>query len=190
MKKLCFLLVFLAFAVWAYPAELKIMGGVNLSKSTEPVPGPYFEFYYKPVFGAGAILGIGLEFNLTQRTEIEVDALYFQKGSRIKEIFDNIAGDPFLVRMDELSFPVLFKFHFKPGTSPYILGGGELAIVLAKGPKWIDYGFVCGAGFRKQVRSAYISLEGRYHHGLQDTDRGSWELRKMRVFALITGLSF
>lgn len=189
MKKLYSLLVILVFASWAYPAELKIMGGVSLSKSTEPVQGTGFEYYYKPVYGAGAILGGGLEFNLTQRIAFEVDAFYFQKGSRIKIIFEDVVVDPFMERMDELSFPVLFRYHLKPGTFPYILGGGELAIVLARDPKRIEYGLVCGAGFRKQLRSVIISLEGRYHHGLQDTNRGNWELRKMRVFAFIVGFS-
>ncbi|OGD19278.1 MAG: hypothetical protein A2W03_13110 [Candidatus Aminicenantes bacterium RBG_16_63_16] len=189
MKKTSFLLVFLGFASWVYPTELRILGGVNLSKSTEPVQGVIFDFYYKPVYGAGAILGGGLELTLTQRIALEVDALYFQKGSKIKIIYGNVVGDPFLERMDELSFPILFKYYFKQGSSPYVLGGGELAIVLAKDPKNIDIGLVFGAGFRKQVRSTYISLEGRYHHGLKDTTTGSWALRKMRVFALIVGLS-
>ena len=129
------------------------------------------------------------EAHASPRIALEVDALYFQKGSKIKIIYGNVVGDPFLERMDELSFPILFKYYFKQGSSPYVLGGGELAIVLAKDPKNIDIGLVFGAGFRKQVRSTYISLEGRYHHGLKDTTTGSWALRKMRVFALIVGLS-
>jgi len=192
MKKLlCFLLASLAYVSWAYPAELKIMGGVSLSRSTEPLRGAIFELDYEPVYGAGAILGGGLEFNLKQKIAFEIDALYFQKGSRIRVSWesDDVVVDRFMERMDELSFPALLKLYFKPGASPYILGGGELAIVLTKDSKPIDFGLVCGAGFRKKICSAYISLEVRYHHGLQDTNGGSWDLRKMRVFALIVGLS-
>ncbi len=190
MKRLPFLFIFLAIAPWAFPAELKILGGVSLSRSTEPVNGPVFDYYYKPVYGAGIIFGSGLEFNLAPRITLEIDALYIQKGSRVQVRYGDDVIDLSRIRTDELSFPALFKFHYRRGTSPYILGGGELAVVLAKDARTIDYGLVVGVGFKKQIHSAYLSLEGRYHHGLQDTNRGPYvELRRMRVFAFLVGLS-
>jgi len=190
MNKALLLLVFMAFVSRAHPAELKIIGGVCLSRSTEPVDGPVFDYYYKPIYGAGAIFGGGLEFNLTQRVVFELDALYIQKGSRIEVRYGDIISERTRVRTDELSFPALFKFLYRPGTSPYILVGGELAVVLAKDARTIDYGLVFGAGFRKKVHNAYISLEGRYHYGLQNTNSGRYvELRRMRAFAFLVGWS-
>jgi hypothetical protein len=192
MKKMCFLLVFLVFAVWAYPVEIKFMSGANLSKSSEPVLNRG-EDPVRAVYGVGAVVGGGIEFTLTKNIAFEVDALYFQKGSRV----EFLSGDEILSRitkrLDELSFPVLFKFRLKQGTSPYILGGGELALMFPEDASGIDYGLVCGIGFRKQMRSVSISLEGRYHHGLQDTRHEAPEpfvvIRKMRVFAFMVGLS-
>lgn len=190
MRKFLFLFLSLVFISSAYPDQLKIMAGVSLSRSTEPLSGPAFDFYYKPIYGTGAVFGGGLEFNLTQRVVFELNALYIQKGSRVEVRYGDVVIERTRVRTDELSFPVLFRFHYRPGTSPYILGGGELAFVLAKDARTIDYGLVVGAGFRKQVHDAYLCFEGRYHHGLQDTNRGPFiELRRMRAFVFLFGLS-
>lgn len=189
MKRLLFLFILSVIATGAFPAELKILGGVSLSRSTEPVDGPVFDYYYKPVYGAGIIFGGGLEFDLAPRIALEIDALYIQKGSRVEVRYGDEVIDITRIRTDELSFPVLFKFHYRRGTSPYILGGGELAVVLAKDARAIDYGLVFGVGFRKKIQGAFLSLEGRYHHGLQDTNRGPYVLRRMRAFAFLVGLS-
>ncbi len=121
---------------------------------------------------------------------IEADALFFQKGSRIR--YEMSAIEPFMARINELSIPVLVKVFFKPGTSPYILGGGEFAFVLTDGPKSVDYGLIGGIGFRKQLNNIGISLEARYHHGLQDMRPDNLifsvfptGLRKMRVFVFM-----
>ncbi len=190
MKRLFFLFLLLVIASWAFPAKLKILGGVSLSRSTEPVDGPVFDYYYKPVYGAGVIFGGGLEFNLAPRIALEIDALYIQKGSRVEVRYGDEVIDLVRIRTDELSFPALFRFHYRRGTSPYVLGGCELAVVLAKDARAIDYGLVFGVGYRKQMHSALLTLEGRYHHGLQDTNRGPHVgLRRMRALAFLVGVS-
>jgi len=190
MKRLPFLFVFLVIASRAFPAELKILGGVCLSRSTEPVQGPVFDYYYKPVYGAGVMFGGGVEFNLAPRIALEIDALFIQKGSRIEMRYDDEVVDLTRVRVNELSFPAFFRFSYRRGTSPYVLGGGELAVVLAKDARAIDYGLVFGVGYRKQMHSVLLTLEGRYHHGLQDTNRGPHvELRRMRALAFLVGVS-
>lgn len=189
MRKAIGLSAFLVIASFAYPAEVKVMAGFSFSRSTRPVQGGGFDLNYRPIYSAGAILGSGLELDLSGRTAIEVDVLYIQKGSKIKVTSGDIVVERYLRRMGELSLPVFLKYHMKPGTSPYILGGGELAVVLAEAPKSVDYGLIFGVGFRKHIPGAYVCFEGRYHHGLRDMRTESWGLRKMRAFALLVVLS-
>ena len=200
MKKMCLVLVFLVFASWVYAVDFKILGGINLSRSTEPLAGHWIEEYSATTqYGAGVLFGAGVEFYLSQSVALEVDGFYFQKGSRLElRYWDEVVGHS-IDRMNELSFPVLLKIYLRPGTSPYLLGGGEFAFVLANQSDPYNYGFVSqrteyglvfGAGLRKQINRAYISVEGRYNHGLQDMRSDFSMLRKMRVFSLIVGVSF
>lgn len=141
MKKLCFVLVFLVFTSWAYPVELKIMAGADLSKSTEPLRGLWSEIYAVSQYGAGFVVGGGIEFTLTRNIALEVDGLFFQKGCRLEwRYWDEVIGHS-IERMNELSFPVLLKLYLRPGTSPYLLGGGEFAFALAKqsDPTYLRY---------------------------------------------------
>jgi hypothetical protein len=192
MKKVFVFLSLLLLATWAYPADFKIMAGLSLSKSTERIGPDDGVWLYPPhpEFGAGFAAGGGIEFSLTRNLAIEADALFFQKGSRIRYEMSAIA--PGVARISELSIPVLVKVFFKPGTSPYILGGGEFAFVLTDGPKSVDYGLIGGIGFRKQLNNIGLSLEARYHHGLQDMRPDNLifsvfptGLRKMRVFVFM-----
>jgi hypothetical protein len=186
MKKICIFVFLALLAPRAYPAEFKIMAGLSLSKSTEPL------FSYQVInppqseYGAGLLAGGGIEFSLTRNITFEADALYIQKGSKIRLEDQGMVIGHLMERMSEISFPLLIKISLKPGTSPYIVGGGEIAFVLPKGPKRIDYGLVVGVGFRKQLKKFDMSLEGRYYHGLQDLHS---ILRKMRVFVFTVGFS-
>lgn len=196
MKKVLVVVFLLSLAALAYPTEFKIIGGLSLSKSIEPL-GPDDVIYLyppHPLTGAGTIAGGGVEFSLTRNLAIEADVLFFQKGTRI--YFELSPVPPGMARINELSIPVLFKLRLKPGTTPYILGGGEFAIVLTHGPNSIDYGLVGGIGLRMQVNKIGLSLEARYHHGLQDLrpedvviPSGSTWVRKMRIIAIMLGFS-
>ena len=200
MKRLCLSLMFVILVSGAYAADFKILGGINLSKSTEPLTGVWTEIVGTPQFGAGFLFGGGLELPLSQAFTLEVDALYFQKGTglELRNLDEEVVGHS-MMRMSELSFPVLLKIYLRPGTSPFLLGGGEFAFKLASEPdpknfglvsQRTEYGFVLGAGLRKQIKGGYLSIEGRYNHGLQDMRSDFESLRKMRVFSLLMGFSF
>jgi hypothetical protein len=104
--------------------------------------------------------------------------------------FDDTFIGSDVLRLNELSFPVLLKFSLRPGTAPYLLGGGEFAFVLTRSPKNTDFGLVFGVGFRKQVQKATFSIEGRYHLGLRDTmTEESSIMRKTRAVVILVGLS-
>jgi hypothetical protein len=119
MKKMYLVLVFLVFASWVYAVDFKILGGINLSRSTEPLAGPWIEEYSATTqYGAGVLFGAGVEFSLSQSVALEVDGLYFQKGSRLEfRYWDEVVGHS-IDRMNELSFPVLLPIFLEEASSP------------------------------------------------------------------------
>lgn len=198
MKKSLVFLSLLLLATWAYPADFKIMAGFSQSKSTERIgpDGGVWLYTPYPEFGTGLAAGGGIEFSLTRNLAIEADALFIQKGSRIRVEDMGMPIGHSMARINELSIPVLVKVVLKPGTSPYILAGGEFAFVLTDGPKSVDYGLIGGIGFRKQLNNVGMSIEARYHHGLQDMRPDNLTvsdfptgLRKMRGFVFMLGFS-
>ncbi|MGZ5496007.1 MAG: hypothetical protein ACXWFO_04560, partial [Candidatus Aminicenantales bacterium] len=149
-------------------------------------------------YGTGLAAGGGIEFSLTRNISLEIDALYIQKGSALR--ISEGAAEPVvyrrMARIDEFSVPVLFKAFLLRGNSPYVLGGGEFALVLTEGPRNMDYGLMGGIGYRRQLKGLGVSFEARYHHGFQDMlaegdlrPELSANLRKMRAFAFVVGLT-
>jgi len=140
----------------------------------------------------------GIEFSLSRTIALELSGLFFQKGSRIELRYGNEVIGHSIERMNELSFPAFLKIYLKPGTSPYLLGGGEVGFVLAHQSdphnyglvsQRTEYGLVFGAGFRQQIGGSYTTIEGRYNHGLQNMVSDFSMLRKMRVFSFLVGFS-
>jgi hypothetical protein len=198
MKKIHVLISIVLLTSWVYPADFKIMAGLSLSKSTEPlyVDGGLDTYSLQAEYGVGFAAGGGIEFSLTRNLALEADALFIQKSSRLRIEEMGMPVGHSMARISELSIPVLVKVLLKPGNSPYILGGGEFAFVLTEGPKKIDYGLVGGFGYRKQLKRFSMSLEARYHHGLQDMlpdevifPGASSRLRKMRAFVFMVGFT-
>lgn len=197
MKKILAFIFLLSFAASAYPVDFKIIAGLSLSKSTEYIDFGGLAIYSRRAqYGAGFAAGGGTEFSLARNLSFEIDALFIQKGTRVRY---EVTGDPpvyYMARINELSIPVLLKVRLKPGTSPYVLAGGEFAFVLTDGPKSVDYGLVGGVGFQKKLNTIGMSLEARYHHGLQDLRPDgvifpdlSTTSRKMRVIVFMLGFS-
>jgi Outer membrane protein beta-barrel domain len=197
MKKAFVLILFFLIAAGAFPAEFKIVMGGTASKSSGPITLSDWGYIYTPraEFGTGFVAGGGVEFSLAKNVVLEADALYLQKGSRIR--YDLSGSTPVTARINELSLPVMIKILLRPGTSPYVTMGGEFALVLTEQPKDIDYGLVGGIGFQKKLGSSAVSLEARYHHGLHDLrpadimfpDAAAIQ-RKMRVFVIMLGYTF
>ena len=131
MKKTLVSIFLLLFITRAYPADLKILGGLSLSRSTGPITrqGGGYIYLPHPEFGAGFVAGGGVEFSLSRNVALEADALFLQKGSRIGY---QLLTEHSMVRINELSIPVLVKILFTQGTSPYLLAGPEVAFVLTR----------------------------------------------------------
>jgi opacity protein-like surface antigen len=134
----------------------------------------------------------GLGFDMGQRIGLEVDFFYMQKGitysGSVTEEGVTYSGEG-KVMLDEVCAPVLLKVRFLPGSTPFIVAGGEIAFVLSNKVKWsftdpgtqelkkgtediidntnrIDFGLVFGAGYELNLRGGSLVLQGRYHLGL------------------------
>ncbi len=92
MKKILAFVFLLSFATLAYPADFKIIGGLSLSKSTEYINWGGLDIYsMRAQYGAGFAAGGGIEFSLAKNLSFEIDALFIQKGTRVRY---EVIGDP------------------------------------------------------------------------------------------------
>jgi len=177
------------------------------------------EVYYDSVLGddytyeiskkKGFLLGCGIEFALARNVSIEIDGLYFQKGSRIQQFYSllEIGVFPQNYTLHVISIPLLLKIKFLSGSSPYVLGGSEFSFIFShrftsildgrtgdrisikEFTRSFDYGLVIGGGFEVKMEATSFFIEGRYYHGLRNIIKGSidWESTKTTSVALILG---
>ena len=151
------------------------MGGVNFSKYIISPKEDGVKWDYE----RGLIGGIGLEKSLTSHMLLEVNFLFFQKGSKAE--FADFPDLKEKYRINALSIPILLRRKFFYGSSPYALGGVEISSILAHKAKFegedavdlkentkrIDLGFVLGCGYELELEEhLYLFIEARYHHGL------------------------
>jgi hypothetical protein len=197
MKKSCVFLLFIFLVSEASAWDFKFLGGANLSSySIYPtkISSGWFGDYYRhdTSYQPGFLVGVGIEWSLAKRVAMEIDVLYFKKGSEIT-----------LFRLDELywetdyvlnviSVPVLIKLKALPDSSPYFVHGGELSYTLShkysyarypeypeeptpqqyppesikESTKRLSFGVVVGAGWEIKIRSVSVLVEARYHFGL------------------------
>lgn len=170
MKKftLLFLLSFMGSFLYA---DFKIMGGLNLSNYS----GDENTIW---TYKMGLEGGLGIEIDLTYRTLFEVDILFFQKGSRTGP---SIREERHV--LNTMSVPLLLRSKLFHGTSPYVVGGLELAgiisnIMYQRGEepvnldgtlKRMDIGLVFGGGFEMELKDQlFMFIEARYHSGLKN----------------------
>jgi hypothetical protein len=203
MKRSLFLFLIFLFVSASYSQEFKFMGGITFSNEGL-VESRLSEFTFKAAFKTGFLAGGGVELPLTKNIAFEIDGLYFQKGCKVKIYDFGQFQEDINIELNELSFPVLLKISIFPGTSPYILGGGEFAFFLShkvngrdipqEAKKKTNYGLVFGIGFRKQIEKIFIFIEGRYHIEVQTPSRGEnfyyFYEGKTRSFVLMGGFSF
>ncbi len=217
MKKFLFIFLSLIFVSRLYAHEIKFMLGGTISKY-EISPAVYFDsdkgdnYTYEISDKRGFLFGCGIEFALTRNVLIEIDGLFFQKGSRIQRFYSNIEIYvlPQSYTLNVISIPLLLKIKFLSDSSPYILGGGEFSFILSHGFKTIfneydehagdwtskkeftksfDYGLVLGIGFEVKMETTSFFIEGRYYPGRRNIIKGSidWESTKVTSVAIILG---
>jgi len=139
----------------------------------------------------------GVGFETGGQVGVEVDLMYVQKGFKLDTGQLDAGGGEWIsyavdMIINELAVPVLLRFKFMPGTSPYILLGGSVAYVMSATAKWkysdsqgqsdqsdedlfkqdtnilnrLDYGIVGGAGLELAMETLRLYFEGRYSLGL------------------------
>ncbi len=168
-----------------------LQGGLSLasmSHSTTDTQGNDEAEYRKRK--AGFLGGFG--FDMGKRIGLEIDFFYMQKGitysGSITEEGVTYTGEG-KIMLDEICAPVLLKVKFSPGSTPFIVAGGEIAYVLSNKVDWtftnpqtqqiesgtediientnrIDYGLVFGAGYELKMGGGSLVIQGRYHLGL------------------------
>ena len=207
MKKTAvFLLLFLIPVL--LPAQVgnpKFIAGISLA-NFHSVTGPYPEV---PAVKTGLMAGIGGEVSfprflgeqglISESTLIvEIDLLYIQKGCQAET--GSIRGK---FNLEELSLPFLFKYKFSPASSPFILAGGEAALVLSyrntEGEALdlkpfissFDYGLIIGGGFQLCTDTFTANIEARYHYGLADLGKDESESHfKTSTFVIAASFLF
>ena len=211
LKGLILLLPMLLLFSKAYPQEYKfmgVMGGLTYSWPDEiSAWGGIPESHVEETFRLGGAAGCGIGYS-SKYLAFEINALLFQKGCRIGTYYwDGLFLGYTYFRLNELSFPLLFKMSLFSGTSPYFLGGYELAFVLShkksdptgrtedltKKTKTTDHSLILGAGFRQKIEKIFFYVEGRYYYGLQhlnkDGDYYYFPYKQMRSFVVMVGFS-
>ena len=214
-----FLSVSIMLVSTVYAQEFKFIGGVNTSEyitgnhihllhSTVPISAPLnADSYYKWGYKSGFLIGAGVEYPLNKKISIEIDVLYFQRGSKFKLI--DVPNWEKIYSLNVISFPILIKIKPYTYTSPYIVGGGEFSIVLShqdevtfednvtiNNIRWRTKscytGLVLGGGFEIKLLKFFVFIEGRYHLGLNDIQKEPrhWESMRTNSMALIIGLKF
>ncbi len=207
MKKYLFVFLSIILVSGSYAQEFKLIGGTGLSSYnvwpevvTIPNGWGWMELNSISNYKTGFILGVGVEFDLTRNIAFEIDGLYFQKGSIIRE--RQLTASKWHYILNEVSFPIFIKIKLLPGSSPYILGGGELSIILSHKRKLIleeeeyetdikdntksfDYGLVFGAGYEKEFPTISFFIEGRYHLGLRNITKEYWRFESIKTSAIV-----
>ena len=177
MKKFILVIMTILMGSGLYADGIKLMGGLNLLKYSFSSSENNVDWGYK----LGFCVGAGIEFDLTYSgtVAIEVDGLLIQRnGSKIED-----PDSPDLNPNYNLSFlciPVLVRLRFKSESPLYLLGGGELSVIMSHkfGTKeeeladlkedtpTFDYGLVVGCGFKIGINDFQdFFIEGRYHFG-------------------------
>jgi opacity protein-like surface antigen len=198
MKKLWTLVLFLCLFSAAQAQQFKFIAGPAVSHYSDewPQDGVWLadSAFLNPFENhrIGFLAGCGVEFALSRRVSIEVDGLYFQKGSVFESTSLSFYSTRDVYVLSGFSVPWLLKLKLLPGPLPYFLGGLEFTYVTAHTkitsyrpeaslgwkelPKEnlidathrFDLGPVVGLGLEAKLAKVFFFLEARYSLGLAD----------------------
>ncbi len=169
----------------------KIMGGLSMANVAFEDDGDVTD---KPTYKMGFIAGVGYEHGFSPNLFVEVDALYHQKGFKFEDKGTDYETK-LVLKTDVLSVPILVKYKFSEGTSPYVAGGFEGSFVLSSNvdltetilmdgevvseektsedvkefTKSTDFGLVFGGGLEFSMGKTNLVIDGRYYMGLSNS---------------------
>ena len=194
MRNFLFILLIIALVSEINAHEFKIFGGNNLSRYTV-TPETYqgfdwfegSEYRNENRYKQGLLVGGGIEFSFSKNIAIEVDILYFQKGSDRLLRRDGVPYIKTDFKLREICLPILLKLRLCRASTPYLLGGFEFAYILSHDSAEVeidleeqepiernlkdstesfDFVAVLGAGIEMNIRGVTFFVEGRYHLGI------------------------
>ncbi len=170
-EKKIILSIFFFFLGSSLYGDFKILGGFNLSNYS----GDENTIW---TYKMGLQGGLGIEIDITYRTLFEVDILFFKKGSRTGPSIEKERHV-----LSTMSVPLLLRSKFFHGTSPYVVGGIELAGIISNimkqkeeepvdlegALKRLDISAVFGGGFEMELKEQlFLFIEARCHLGLRN----------------------
>jgi len=189
MKHLTFLLITIVVSCLTLPSRaqtyyLGVIGGWNSADLTvKDTQGEKQEVNGRNVFGAGGVLGIGIN----QFVFVELQPMYLQKGGTVLQ---NAPNPDIEMKSTYLEIPLFLKaVAFRKGFQPYIMGGATFGFLLTSDleaevggfkfkadakdiTKNFELGLGVGAGIRFPVGSANLFLESRYIFGMGNLNEG------------------
>jgi hypothetical protein len=160
---------------------VKLMGGLSMGNLTfsEELPATL-----KKTAKMGFMGGLGFESG--GRIAIEFDLLYSPGGAVLKSAENVESKAKITISGTAVTAPILLKIRFMPGTTPYLLAGGEIGYVLnqkaimtaedgteteediTENINRLLYGVVFGGGIELQAGGMNVLLEARYRLGLSN----------------------
>ncbi|MFQ5722409.1 MAG: porin family protein [Candidatus Aminicenantales bacterium] len=200
MKKFVSLIIIIAASSYLW-ADFKIMTGFDLSKYQVMPRGSNIHWKHK----LGFLGGIGLEKNITEKILLELNIIFCQKGTIASQNLAEIGEVNWKYRLNVVSLPLLLRSQFKEASSPYLVGGFELASILSHTEKFsgqepvdikdntvtFDLAFILGVGYQIQLQEdLFFFIEGRYSHGLKNIIISPLpeQIWKTRTFIILIGV--
>ncbi len=184
---------------------VKLLGGLSMGNLnfSEPLPAEIKK-------GSKTGLMGGLGFESGGRLAFELDLLYSPGGTVLKSATAPESKERITISGSAVTAPILLKVRFMPGTTPYLLAGGEIGYVLnqkvivtddAGGENEVDmtddinrllYGVVFGGGVELQDGGMNVLLEARYRLGLSNMvkDAEPGESIKATSLSFMLGIKF
>jgi hypothetical protein len=161
---------------------------------------------HEPAYKPGLQGGIGIELSLTKKIAVEIEGLYFQKGTHY--VYGRRKEGNIKHVLNVISLPILIKFNILRGSSPYVVYGYEYSIILSHEysdtvigriqeeqnvkdfTKSQDHALVLGLGYEVRKKPFSFYIEGRYHQGLKNISRGYelYPVLKTETMVLLLGL--
>jgi hypothetical protein len=168
-----------------------------------------------PLMGsrAGAAVGILWEYRFGDHFFLDNGLQYARKGASVAwKYWDDLMG-VWKYDLDVISNPITFRFKPWLRSSPYILAGYELSVIVGhrltdswplsqkirtslKGDTYdFDFGLIGGAGAEIALGDWTLFSEVRYYHGLLDISKGtgaleSYPVIKTRALMVLAGIRF
>ena len=209
LRNFLFILLIIALISEINAHEFKIFGGNTLSRYTV-TPETYqsydwfevYEYRNENRYKQGLLVGGGIEFSFSKNIALEVDILYFQKGSDRRLRRDGVPYIKTDFKLREISLPIFLKLRLRRTSTPYLLGGFEFAFILSHdsteveidlveqepierdlgvSTKSFDFVTVLGAGIEMNIQGVTFFVEGRYHLGMKNIISGYYPLESIKT---------